>query len=407
MDAMWKPDEPRGGFGPDPFNPYPFARPLTRIGGHCKKQLRQEIQATCPKLPGVYGMLDRQGQLIYVGKSKQLRSRLLSYFSECNAEEKGGRIIAATRAIQWETQPSEFAALLREQHLIRTLAPRWNVQEIPKRQRPVYLCLGRAPAPYFFLTRLPPKDYVACEGPFHGAGRMGHAVDVLNKHFKLRDCSSQQAMHFADQLSLFQLDHRPGCLRLEIGSCLGPCAAACSRSQYDAQVAAAKSFLEGMNAEILDDLQSAMESAALRRQFELAARARDSLRVLERLHKKLLFLADVRRTYSFVYSVAGYDGSGIWYLIRNGEIADRLVAPKCKETFAQARPDLRRWAAELEGTGGPPTAGPASLYPHTLSLVARWFRKHKQAHQQTFLPSQAGRKYRSPTVNPRRYTIVG
>ncbi|QEG41364.1 UvrABC system protein C [Roseimaritima ulvae] len=408
MDAMWNTEQPRDGFGPDPFNPYPFARPVTYVGGRSKKQLRAEIQSTCPKLPGVYGMWDRKGQLIYVGKSKALRSRLLSYFSAANAEEKAGRIIAAARVIQWETQPSEFAALLREQHLIRTLTPRWNVQEIPKRQRPVYLCLGRPPAPYFFLARVPPKDSVACEGPFHGAGRMSRAVDALNKHFRLRDCSSQQTMHFSEQLSLFQLEHRPGCLRLEINTCLGPCAAGCSRGEYDRQVAAAKSFLEGLNAEILVQLQDSMQTAAERRQFELAAHARDSLQVLEYLHRKLLYLAEVRRTYSFVYSVPGYDGSGIWYLIRNGEIADRLVAPQCTKTFADARPELRRWAAELEGSDTA-TTGQASngLYPHTLSLVARWFRKNKDEHQQTFLPSQAGHKYRSAKANPRRYTVVG
>jgi len=405
---MWNQEPPADGFGPDPFNPYAFARPLTRVGGRSKHQLRSEVHTTCPKVPGVYGMLDRHGRLIYVGKSKGLRSRLLSYFNDANAEEKAGRIIAATRAIQWETQPSEFAALLREQHLIRTLTPRWNVQEIPKRQRPVYLCLGRQPAPYFFLARVPPQDAVACEGPFHGAGRMTRAVDVLNNFFKLRDCSSKQPIHFAEQLSLFQLDHRPGCLRMEINKCLGPCAAGCTRGDYDRQVLAAKSFLEGLNDEVLVELRDTMEAASSRRQFELAAHARDSLNVMEYLHRKLLYLANVRRTYSFVYSTAGFDGSGIWYLIRHGEIADRIVAPKCKTTYATARPDLRRWAAELEGQETRENSKASlGLYPHTLSLVARWFRKNKEHLNQTFLPSQAGRKYRNPTTNPRGYTIVG
>lgn len=406
MDAIWHQDQPAEGFGPDPFNPYPYARPRTRVGGRSKEPLRQEIRTTCPRVPGVYAMRDRQGQLIYVGKSKSLRARLLSYFSDANSGEKAGRIIAATRAIEWETQPNEFAALLREQHLIRTLTPRWNVQEIPKRQRPVYLCLGRAPASYFFLAKVPPRDCVACEGPFHGAGRMARAVDALNHFFKLRDCSNKQPLHFAEQLQLFQIDQRPGCLRMEIGSCLGPCASGCTRDEYQRQVDAARSYMEGFNDEVLDELYQTMETASRRLQFERAAKARDTIKVMEYLHRKLVYLANVRQTYSFIYAVPGFDGNGIWYLIRHGEIADRIVAPKCPSSYAAAKDDLKRWEAEIENDPAMPAVG-KSLYPHTLSLVARWFRKHKTQLDQTFMPSQAGRKYRSRTANPPGYSIVG
>jgi excinuclease ABC subunit C len=336
-------------------------------------------------------MFDRRGRLIYVGKSKALRNRLLSYFSEANAEEKAGKIIQATRAIQWETQPSEFAALLREQHLIRRWVPRWNVQEIPKRQRPVYLCLGRAPAVYFFLARVPPQGTVACEGPFHGAKRMTRAVDALNKFFRLRDCSNQQTFRFAEQLSLFQLEHRPGCLRHEIGTCLGPCAAGCSRADYDRQVIAAKSFLEGFNDEPLAELQETMDSAASRHQFELAARARDDIAALQYLHRKLLFLADARRRYTFVYAVPGFDGFAVWYLIRNGEVADVLQAPKCPRTYAEVRPELQRWKRESASGSG----GSNGLRAHTLYLVAKWFGKYRDQLAWTFPPEEAGRRYRS------------
>ena len=221
MDAILH-KQPVFGFGTDPLNPH-AVRPIEVVGGRRQDELRRQIVQSCPQVPGVYGMLDRKGQLIYVGKSKSLRSRLLSYFAASNAEEKGGRIIENARAIQWETQPSEFASLVREQQLIRTFSPRWNVQGVPKRQRPVYLCLGRAPET-FFLSAKPVADCIAMEGPFHGAGRMRRAVDALNKVFKLRDCSQKQVFHFAEQLALFELDHRPGCLRLEVGTCLGPCA---------------------------------------------------------------------------------------------------------------------------------------------------------------------------------------
>lgn len=375
-------------FGSDPFNPLVPAT-LERVDAKRRDDLRRLVREHSPRRPGVYGMLDRRERLIYVGKSKTLRTRLLSYFSPRNAEEKPGKILDATRSIVWEPAHSEFAALLRETQLIRHWTPRWNVQGIPKRQRPVFLCLGRPPAAYFFLSRTPPPDAVTCEGPFHGAGRMTRAVDTLNKYFRLRDCSNKVPMRFADQLQLFEIGDRPGCLRHEVGTCSGPCVGGCSRTQYDAQVAAAQSFVDGFNEGPLDHLRWQMAAAAENLQFELAARRRDDLKALDYLHRKLLFLADARQRYAFVYAPPGTDGRRVWYLIRSGEVIDTVAAPACRETYAAVKPTLRRWRQELaagKGNGG--------AFPYTLPLVAGWFRKHRDEFNATIQPAEAGRGYR-------------
>ncbi|TWU22185.1 UvrABC system protein C [Novipirellula galeiformis] len=389
MDALDR-DQPALGFGTDSLNPHP-PRGIEAVGGATVEAIRDHVMQTCPRVPGVYGMLSRTGDLIYVGKSKSLRSRLLSYFAASNKDEKGGRIIENTRAIQWETQPSEFAALVREQQLIRRFSPRWNVQGVPKRQRPVYLCLGRAPAPYFFLAAKPPQDCVGVEGPFYGARRMQRAIEALNKVFKLRDCSQQQVFHFAEQLSLFDLDHRPGCLRLELDTCLGPCAAACTADAYQEQVNAAESFLDGFNDEPIVALRDQMELAAANQQYELAGRAYETLHSLEYVHRKLRMLAKARREYTFIYPVAGYDGCHTWYLIHGGELAAVAAAPKNAEQYAQLKPTLKHWKAI---TANPIDRGHGA-YPHTLGLVATWFRQNRAEKKRTFLPVQAGRKYRS------------
>ena len=394
MEAIWR-ERPVSGFGADPFNPH-APRPVEMVGATSLKKLRVEVMRSCPRVPGVYGMLDPKGQLIYVGKSKSLRSRLLSYFAASNAEEKGGQIIEKARAIQWETQPSDFAALVREQQLIRAFSPRWNVQGIPQRQRPVYLCLGRQPAPYFFLAGKPPADCVAFAGPFHGAGRMNHAVEALNKVFKLRDCSQKQVFRFAEQLQLFEMEYRPGCLRLEVGTCSGPCAAACTRADYDAQVNAAESFLDGFNDEPTIVVREQMEQAAANHQFELAARARDSVQSLEYVTHKLEVLAKARRDYSFVYAASGFDGCSTWYLIRGGEIADVLPAPRNQQDYANLKPQLRQWEAILNSSFD----RGHGKYPHTLSLVASWFKKNRAELSRTFRPEQAGRKYYRRSVAP-------
>ncbi|MGB7346889.1 MAG: GIY-YIG nuclease family protein [Pirellulaceae bacterium] len=387
MDAIWH-DQKEFGFGTDPFNPH-AARAIEIVGGLKKEELRRQIVQSCPRVPGVYGMLDRKGQLIYVGKSKSLRSRLLSYFADSNSDEKGGRIIENARAIQWETQPSEFASLLREQQLIRLFTPRWNVQGMPNRQRPVYLCLGRPPAAYFFLAAVPPENCVAIEGPFFGASRMRVAVDALNKVFMLRDCSQKQVFHFAEQLSLFELDHRPGCLRLEVGTCLGPCAAACTRESYDQYVNAAESYLDGFNDEPLAIVREKMEKASANMQYELAERAMVTLKSLEYVHRRLSRLAKARREFTFVYNVNGYDGCNTWYHVHCGEIAAAMAAPKNPQDYAAVKPTLAHWQAV---SANPLTRGHGA-YPHTLQIVSQWFRKNKPELQRTFAPEQAGRKY--------------
>jgi excinuclease ABC subunit C len=380
MDANWH-DQPAIGFGADPFNPH-LPRRVDAVGATSADLLRQRIIQSCPRSPGVYGMLDRRGQLIYVGKSKSLRSRLLSYFAPSNAEEKGGRIIENARAIQWETQPSEFAAILREQHLIRAFSPRWNVQGVPKRQRPVYLCLGRTPA-YFFLAPTP-GNCIGVEGPFHGAGRMRRAVDSLNKVFKLRDCSEKQVFHFSEQLQLFDMEHRPGCLRLEVGTCVGPCAAACTRQQYDQQVNAAESFLDGFNNEPLTVVRDQMQEAINDRQYELAGRAHETMKSLEYVDRKLSMLASARRKFTFIYAVPGYDGCGTWYLIHCGEVADVVAAPRNQTECTALEPKLGQWAAvtsnRLDRGHG--------AYPHTLQPVASWFRKNRGELDRTFPTKQ-------------------
>tara|TARA_R110002049_G_scaffold27321_2_gene93950 strand:- start:3340 stop:4524 length:1185 start_codon:yes stop_codon:yes gene_type:complete len=386
MDAIL-PEQPVFGFGADPLNPHPV-RPIEAVGGRSKSELRRQIIQSCPRVPGVYGMLDRKGRLIYVGKSKSLRSRLLSYFAASNADEKGGRIIENARAIQWETQPSEFASLVREQQLIRTFSPRWNVQGVPKRQRPVYLCLGRSPAT-FFLSSKPPADCVGIEGPFYGAGRMRRAVEALNKVFRLRDCSEKQVFHFAEQLSLFELEHRPGCLRLEVGTCIGPCAAACTRAEYEAKVNAAESFLDGFNDEPLMAIQEQMDTAIANLQYELAERAYVALKDLQYVHRKLSILADARRKFTFIYSVPGYDGCHTWYLIHCGEVAAVAVAPKDKTEFDAMRPMIQHWKA---ATSDRLNRGHGA-FPHTLALVASWFRKHRGELDRTFAAQRAGRMY--------------
>ncbi len=224
---------------------------------------------------------------------------------------------------------------------------------------------------------------------------MGRAVEALNKVFRLRDCSQKQVFRFAEQLQLFDLDYRPGCLRLELGTCLGPCAGACNRNAYDGQVNAAESFLDGFNDEPLVAVRDQMDTAAANRQYELAGRAQLMLTSLEYLHRKLGMLAKARRDYTFVYAVPGFDACHTWYLMHCGEVAAVAAAPRNPQEYAALKPTLQHWQAT---TANRLDRGHGA-FPHTLGIVASWFRKHRGEIDRTFAVDQAGQRYHRKSMS--------
>lgn len=375
-------------FGADPL--YPFQRTgLSCVDGDTAEQLRDQVKRFAPRQPGVYGMVDMLGRLIYVGKSKMLRNRLLSYFLPGNEEDKSGRIVQSTVSLVWETQPSEFAALLREQSLIRQFQPRFNVQGIPKRQQPVFICLGHRPAEQFFVARRHDPTALVVLGPLHGASRANRAVEVLNRHFRLRDCSSKQPCSFAEQLQLFDIELRPGCIRLEIGSCLGPCISACSRNQYDREVERATSFLMGDDFSVVEALETQMYQLALSRQFEQAARLREDLKAVKWLSHRANDLATARDQYTFIYPVEDQSvtrsSRSIWYLIRRGIVEGAVPAPRDAKQLNSVAALLRSWWTQPDLIGS--TFLPR---PETLALVASWFRNQRPELKKTICLNRRG-----------------
>jgi excinuclease ABC subunit C len=316
-------------------------------------------------------MIDANSELIYVGKSRNLRGRLLSYFRP-GREEKAARIVADTRRLVWETASSEFAALLRELELIQRWQPRFNVQGQPRRRRRCYVCLGRSPAPQVFLAPRPPKSALHCYGPVAGATQAREAVRRLNDWFRLRDCPHPQSMIFADQRQLFNLPQAAGCIRHEIGNCLGPCAAACTQEEYAANHQAARAFLEGRDTSLLDELQRQMQAASSSLAFERAAALRDQHDALRWLSQQLERL---RRAVcsSFVYPVLGADGRERWYLIHHGWVRAMQPAPG-------DAPETLRLAELLQRVFRPsrPEQGPIRTEEvDGVLLVDGWFRRHK------------------------------
>ena len=326
-------------------------------------------------VPGIYRMLGADGEVVYVGKSKSLRTRLLSYF-RARRGEKGHRILGEARALEWEYQPSEFAALLRELELIKRFRPRLNVQH--KRDgRWSFLKLTPGPAPRLYVTHAVADDAAAYYGPFRGGKRVVDAVRELNDLLGLRDCKLGTPMRFADQPDLFSFERTPRCHRFDLRLCLGPCAALCSEDQYRRRVELARAFLDGAADEPVRWLQERMQAAADRWEFEYAASLRDRLERLERLREALDSL-------TFLYPVAGTDGDDRVYLVRRGTVRAAVPVPK-------SAAEKRRLGRLCDEHFGPPEPRGALVSRHQVDeilLLARWFRARPDELARTSPPER-------------------
>jgi excinuclease ABC subunit C len=327
-------------------------------------------------------MVNVNGELIYVGKAKSLRGRLLNYFRPRSRDRKAGRILRQARALVWEVSPSEFAALLRELELIRSWQPRLNVQGQPRRRRRCYVCLGRQPAPYVFLANRPVARHAVSFGPVPSCRAARDAVRYLNDLFRLRDCPRAQVMVFADQHELFPADRAAGCIRHELGVCLGPCAALCSRRQYGGQVRAARAFLDGTESALLEAIERDMTTAATALAFERAAGLRDKLESLRWLRERLDRLRQIRADNSFVYPVRGHDGNERWYVIHQGLVKAVLPGPRSAEDEQHAERVIEKMCREKRHGPGPVPVGEID----GVLLVAAWFRRHPEERARALDP---------------------
>ncbi len=335
--------------------------------------MRALVKSGTTDRPGIYRMIAEDGEVLYVGKSKQLRSRLLSYFRCAFPAEKGSRILRAAHSIDWEYTPSEFGALLRELRLIKKFRPRYNVAMKRDGRHYAFIKVTRGTAPKLLVVRGGgTDDNSVYYGPFHGAQRIGEAVRELNDALGLRDCSLDRHMVFSDQGEMFSLLPRtPGCIRLEIKRCLGPCIGACSELEYMERIRLARAFLEGANDGPMERLRQEMEESSERLEFERAGTLRDKLHRLEMLREQFGRLRFAVETLSFVYTVPGHDGDDRVYVIRRGQVRAEEPAPRTRTERSRIRELVDDVFRPVERVTG-------AVPPHEIDellLLSSWFRR--------------------------------
>ncbi|MGQ0561103.1 MAG: UvrB/UvrC motif-containing protein [Gemmatimonadota bacterium] len=341
---------------------------LAPANGHMAVELRDRVRKLAENRPAVYRMLGPSEEVIYVGKSVSLRSRLLSYF-RADRGEKATEIISYTRRILWDYVPNEFAALLTEMRLIQRWRPLFNVEH--KRDRNYcFIKLTRDEAPRLLMTPQVISDGAEYYGPFHGRAMVRDVLREVSDALELRDCAPSVQLRFADQMDLFSAAHTPKCIRGDVHKCLAPCAGRCTRSEYQGRVLEARKFLKGDVQKPLAVLNQRMQQAAERMQFEYAAQLRDRAWRLEEARHELMAARSSIEALTFLYRVPGNNGEDRYYVIRRGAIKAEGSAPR----NAQEGEALRERAKQLLIKRDLRT----TVTPHEVAevlLVARWFRQ--------------------------------
>jgi excinuclease ABC subunit C len=281
----------------------------------------RELLASLPNRAGVYRMLNATGETLYVGKARNLKKRVASYFQKTGHAPRTALMIGQVARVETTVTRSEGEALLLENNLIKAHQPRYNVVFRDDKSYP-YLCLTgeRFPQLRFHRGKLEkPHTYF---GPFPSAGAVREGIAVLQKVFQLRTCEA----------SVFANRSRP-CMLYQIQRCTGPCVGLVTEHDYQEDVKNATLFLHGKTTEVLEHLQRQMDEAAAALAFERAAKIRDKITRLQQLQSRQFVESATAGDIDVVAVVAEQGLTAVnVVMIRGGRhVGDRTLFPEHAE----------------------------------------------------------------------------
>ncbi|MCB9024708.1 MAG: excinuclease ABC subunit UvrC [Bdellovibrionaceae bacterium] len=229
-----------------------------------------------PTTPGVYLMRSETDKIIYIGKAKNLKNRVRSYFSNNKDQSvKTVYLVNQIRHIDYMLTKTEVEAFLLEASLIKKHKPKYNIRLKDDKSYPYIVCNIDHPFPSFFLARKVKKGGAIYFGPYTSSYSVRETIKFINRTFKIRDCSDS-----------FMASRKRPCMTYQINRCTGPCVGLISQEQYAGDIDNALEFLRGQDKTIVSKLTHKMNEASASHRYEAAAKFRDSLRAVEAIWEK-------------------------------------------------------------------------------------------------------------------------
>jgi excinuclease ABC subunit C len=278
-----------------------------------------------PSRPGVYRMIDAQGEVLYVGKAKNIKKRIIAYTRPTGHDTRIIRMISGTVTMEFVTTKTETEALLLEANLIKRLKPRYNVVLRDDKSFPFILITRDHAFPQILKHRGARSGKGDYFGPFASAGAVGRTINTLQRAFLLRSCSD----------SYFEGRVRP-CLLFQIKRCSAPCTGEISEAEYANLVDEARRFLTGESDEVKRRLHRLMDDASLKQDYERAASFRDRMTALSHVQSHQgINPQTVREADVFAaHQEAGHTAIQVFFFRTGNNWGNRAYFPRADKSLA-------------------------------------------------------------------------
>ncbi len=366
-----------------------------------QRLLDQSLRAGLPRLPGVYLMKDEHGEIIYVGKAKDLKARVSSYYNQPSGYRRkiDGRL-EAVRDLETIVTGSELQALILENHLIKKHQPRYNVQQRNYEQYPFIKIDVRSPFPRVYGAREVAADGARYFGPYRSGRAMHTMIDLVTRLFPIRTCTRRLTLAQVDASAGREAPpalrakrgkkaapvHGSPCLRYALGRCLGPCHGHTTPEAYRAVVEQVCTFLGGTGDELLARVEAEMHRAATGLRFEQAAILRDLLaQARQVLVSQQLMAGAVERHNLLIVYPSSEVGHAEVFGIRHGRLHEQMRID-ARHPLRETRAALRALCQRLLTAAEPPAVIRQDEVD-SINIISRWIYRHSD--EQRFITLHA------------------